>query len=99
MAGNRHAAVVFPDVVGPSRVPVVRDAGMARRLQEVVMKTVTPEYRSDYNRAIFAEGEAVGEAIGEAKAIITVLESRGLTLSADARARITSCGDLDQLDA
>jgi hypothetical protein len=63
------------------------------------MRTVTPEYRSDYNRAIFAEGEAVGEAVGEAKAIITVLESRGVTLSADARARITSCGDIDQLDA
>jgi hypothetical protein len=63
------------------------------------MKTVTPEYRSDYNRAIFAEGEAEGQARGEAKAIITVLESRGLTLSAEARARITACMDLDQLDA
>ncbi len=49
------------------------------------MKTVTPEYRSDYNRAIYAEGKAEGkaegEAEGEAKAIITVLESRGLALS------------------
>jgi hypothetical protein len=161
-----RAAAVYPDVVGPDRVPVVRDAELARQLpelsvisailhndqpdneqifeafgtalmtvgtglgrqyydlvfaelpeprrahlQEVVMKTVTPEYRSDYNRAIFAEGkaegeaegqargEARGEAKGEAKAIITVLESRGLTLSAEARARITACTDLDQLDA
>jgi hypothetical protein len=157
-----RAAVVRPDVVGPSRVPVVRDAEFARQLpelsvisailhqdrpdneqifealgtalmtvgpglgrqyydlvfaelpeprqahlKEVVMNTVTTEYRSVYNRAIFAEGKAEGkaegevegEAKGEAKAIITVLESRGLALSADARARITACTDLDQLDA
>ena len=56
-----------------------------------LMKAVTPEYRSDYNRSIFAEGEA--------KAIISVVESRGLALSPEARARITACTDLDQLDA
>jgi hypothetical protein len=153
-----RAAVVHPDVVGPDRVPVVRDGDLARRLpelsvisailhhdrpasdqifealgaalmavgtdlgrqyydlvfaelpqsrrphlQEVVMKTVSPEYRSDYNRAIFAEGEArgeaKGEARGEAKAIMTVLESRGLTISEDVRARILACTDIDQLDA
>ena len=63
------------------------------------MKTVSPEYRSDYNRAIFAEGRAEGEAKGEAKAIMTVLESRGLTLPDDVRARILACTDIDQLDA
>lgn len=149
-----RAAVVYPDVVGPDRVPVVRDAELARQLpelsvisailhhdqpgneqifealgtalmtvgtglgrqyydlvfaelpeprrahlEEVVMKTVTPEYRSEYNRAIFAEGRATGEATGKATAIITVLESRGLTLSNEARTRITACTDLDQLDA
>jgi hypothetical protein len=149
-----RAAVVYPDVVGPRQVPVVRDPDLARglpelsvisailhhdrpesdqifaalaaalmavaaglgrqyhdlvfaqlpesrraRLQEVVMTTLTPEYRSEYNRAIFAEGEASGEARGEAKAIVTVLESRGFTLSDEARSRISGCTDLEQLDA
>jgi hypothetical protein len=60
-------------------------------LQEVLMNSLSTEYRSEYNRALFAEGEA--------KAIVTVLEARGLTLSAEDRARITACTDLDQLDA
>jgi hypothetical protein len=141
-----RAAVVTPDVVGPDRVPVVRDADLARalpelsvissivhhdrpdrdqifealgaavmavgtdlghqytdlvlaevpdalraHLQEVLMNSLSTEYRSEYNRTLFAEGEA--------KAIVTVLEARGLTLSAEDRARITACTDLDQLDA
>jgi hypothetical protein len=64
-------------------------------LQEVVMKTLTTEYRSEYNRTLFAAGRAEGEA----KAILTVLETRGLTLSNEARDRIAACTDLQQLDA
>ena len=67
-------------------------------LQEVVMTTLTPPYRSIYNRTLWAKGAAEGEAKGEAKAVLTVLEARGFTLSAEARDRIGGCTDLDQLD-
>ncbi|MEM9462299.1 MAG: hypothetical protein AAGF11_49560 [Myxococcota bacterium] len=40
-----------------------------------------------------------GRAEGEAKALLLVLESRGLVVSDEARARITACTDIEQLDA
>jgi hypothetical protein len=49
------------------------------------------EYRSEYFRAGVAEGEA--------EAVVIILESAGLSLTAEDRARITDCTDLDQLDA
>jgi hypothetical protein len=42
--------------------------------------------------------EAVGEARGEARAVLTVLAARGLEISDEARERISGCTDLDQLD-
>jgi len=87
--GRQYYDLVFAELPEPRR----------QHMEEVVMKTLTPEYRSEYNRAIFAEGEARGEARGEAKAIITVLESRGFTLSDEVRDRIGQCTDIDQLDA
>ncbi|MBO0869134.1 MAG: hypothetical protein J2P15_11255 [Micromonosporaceae bacterium] len=145
-----RAAVVRPDVVGPDRVPVVRDPRLARdlpelavisailhhdrpgseeifralatalmtvgtelgrqyydlvfaelpeprqlHLQEVVMTTLTPPYRSVYNRTIWSAGVAEGEA----KAILTVLESRGFTLTDEVRNRVTGCTDRNQLEA
>ena len=69
------------------------------------------EYRSEYFRALVAEGKAEGiaegkaegiaegKAEGAANALILVLESMGHSLTADERARVTACTDLDQLDA
>jgi hypothetical protein len=45
----------------------------------------------------YLRGEAVGEARGEAKALITFLEARGLVPSGQQRQRILACTDLDQL--
>ncbi|MFB6549180.1 hypothetical protein [Streptomyces sp. NPDC056405] len=45
-----------------------------------------------------AEGEAVGRAEGKAQGVLRVLEVRGLTVSDEARARITGCMDLARLD-
>jgi hypothetical protein len=59
------------------------------------MNSVSTEYRSEYFRALVAEGKAEAKA----EAVVTVLETRGLVLSAEDRARITACTDLDQLDA
>lgn len=39
-----------------------------------------------------------GEAKGEAKGILLVLEVRGIPVPADVRERITTCTDLDRVD-
>jgi hypothetical protein len=70
---------------------------------EKAMKTERYEYLSEWARGNVAEGEAKGEAKGKVKgkaeAIFTVLSTRGFEIPDDARARISDCDDLDQLDA
>ncbi|MFE7719809.1 hypothetical protein ACFU44_12300 [Nocardia rhizosphaerihabitans] len=51
------------------------------------------EYRSEFARKYFAEGEARGEA----KSVLTVLDARGITVPTEVRERILGCDDLDQL--
>ena len=46
-----------------------------------------------------ADGETTGEARGEAKGVLFVLEVRGISVSDSVRERITSCTDLDRVDA
>lgn len=74
----------------------------ARRQLEALMSTGTYEYQSEFVRRYIyqgrAEGRAEGEAKGEAKAVLAVLAARGIEVPGDARARITECTDLDQLD-
>src|SRR5690606_16923612 len=43
------------------------------------------------------EGKLEGQALGEADAVVTVLETRGLTLSPEQRDRILSCSDLETI--
>jgi hypothetical protein len=45
-----------------------------------------------------AEGEARGEARGEAKAVLAVLEARGLVPTEQQRERVLACADLEQLN-
>ena len=45
-----------------------------------------------------AKGKAEGEAKGKADAVLTVLEARGLAVTAAIAARVRSCGDLAELD-
>ncbi len=74
----------------------------ARSYLEMLMTTQAHEYQSDFARRYFfqgeAKGEAQGEAKGEARAVLGVLDARGVDVPADARIRITECRDLDQLD-
>lgn len=73
----------------------------ARRHPEALM-TTTYEYQSDFVRKYVHqgrdEGRAEGRAEGEATALLAVLAARGIEVPEDARARITSCTDLDQLE-
>lgn len=66
----------------------------ARRYLEKLMTTETYEYRSDFARRYFSQGEAKGET----KALLMLLAARGIEVPDDARTRITECTDLDQLD-
>ncbi|GAA2290356.1 hypothetical protein OKJ48_34180 [Streptomyces kunmingensis] len=59
-------------------------------------------YNSDMSEEIRDEGRvqgrAQGRAQGEAKAVLRILEKRGVLVSDEARERIASCADLDTLD-
>lgn len=67
----------------------------ARCYLEELMATGTHEYRSDYARRYFFEGEAAGKAAS----VLAVLDARGIDVSTGSRTRIAECSDLDQLDA
>lgn len=59
-------------------------------------------YRRNSGNSIFhrleAKGEARGEARGEANMLLRILERRGITVDAAAKARIASCTDVEQLE-
>jgi hypothetical protein len=71
-------------------------------LEELVSATAWPVH-SPFAKEHFgrgkAEGMAEGKAEGEAEAILLVLEARGLEVTAEERAHVTSCTDLVQLSA
>lgn len=46
----------------------------------------------------FFQGKAEGEASGRARAVLAILDARRVEVPEDARALITECSDLDQLD-
>lgn len=67
----------------------------AQRLVEKLMMTY--EYRSDFARRHFARGRAEGLADARRESVLTVLATRGIEITPEARERITSCTDLDRL--
>jgi hypothetical protein len=70
----------------------------ARRYLEALMTTGYREYQSDFVRRFVNQGRAEGEAKGEAKALLAVLAARGIEVPDEARARITGCSDVEQLE-
>jgi len=69
-----------------------------RSYLEAFMNTTTHPYQSDFARRYYDAGEAKGEARGEARAVLAVLDARGIEVPDPVREDITSCTDLDQLD-
>jgi hypothetical protein len=74
-----------------------------------VIEAMIPQgykFQSDFARKYFAEGKAEGEARGEArgesrgeaKALIAVLDARGLSANEAQRERILACSELAQLE-
>ena len=63
------------------------------------MSTTTgSQYRSELLREIDAQGEARGKALGEAQAVLTVLDARGVAVPEAVREQILASTDLTQLD-
>jgi hypothetical protein len=76
--------------------------GPARVRWEAFMTTTVEEYRSELLRELAAQheqlGEARGEARGEGRAVLTVLDMRGVPVPTAVREQILGCTDLTQLD-
>ncbi|MGH3679030.1 MAG: hypothetical protein ACRDT2_01695 [Natronosporangium sp.] len=60
--------------------------------------TVESPYHSELFREIHARARAEGEARGEASAVLTVLDARGIVVPPEVREQILACTDLAQLD-
>lgn len=59
------------------------------------METKNREYKSEFARRYFSEGEARGEA----KSVLAVLSARGIEGPEQDRVRISECTDLAQLES
>ncbi len=59
----------------------------------------TQDIYERWHTKIRAEGEAIGRAEGEARALLAVLAARGLKPSEEQLARISACRDLEQLES
>jgi len=70
----------------------------SRVLLEEFMTTATHRYQSDFARRYFSQGEAEGEAKGEARALLAILDARGIHVPDDTRADIAACTDIAQLE-
>jgi predicted transposase YdaD len=87
----------------------------ARRALEKLMASGNYDFQSDFARKYLArgrqegreegreeglaKGREEGEVAGQARALLAVLESRGLRISKMARTRILACTDIAQFDA
>lgn len=110
-AAERDVDAVFPALaealraLGPKRAISYYDivlAGLPQapraRWEAYMSTTVGSEFRSELLREVDAHGEARGEARGEGRAVLTVLEARGVAVPEAVRERILACTDLAQLD-
>jgi len=90
--------------LGPRRAILYYDVvlaglpGPARVRWEAFMTTAVEEYRSELLRELAAQHEQLGEARGEGRAVLTVLEARGVAVPAAVREQVLACTDLARLD-
>lgn len=99
MAVDQDAGQVYADYL-LSLLPQA-----ARQYLEGLMKAGKYEYKSDFARRYYGEGEAKGraegkaegKAEGEAQALLLFLSARDIAVSPETKNRIMACTDLDQL--
>jgi len=86
--GDHDRAIRYTDLV-LAALPAA-----ARAHLEALMATGTYEVKSEFLRRYYTEGRAEGEV----RALLAILNARGISVPDDAHTRITECTDLDQLD-
>jgi hypothetical protein len=86
---GRDRAHLYAEVVAAA----VESPYALSRLRELFMSLETMEPQSE----IFRPHSLRGKAEGEAEAVLTVLDARGIEVPEDARQRVTECTDLDTL--
>jgi hypothetical protein len=105
--GNTDIDAIFPALaealrtLGPSKAILYYDivlAGLPQapraRWEAYMTTTVGSEYRSELLREV----DARGEARGEGRAVLTVLDARGVHVPEAIREQILACTDLARLD-
>jgi hypothetical protein len=109
--GEADVDAAFPAIaealrtLGPKKAILYHDIVLAglpqapRARWEAYMSTaIGSEYRSELLREVDARGRALGEARGEGRAVLTVLDARGVPVPEAIREQILACTDLPQLD-
>jgi len=86
-------AMFYADVIRQALGEAARAA-----LEALMQDPQHREFKSDFARKYVALGRAEGEAKGEAKAILRVLERRGVSLTHEERERVLACTDLATLE-
>jgi hypothetical protein len=66
----------------------------ARDHLEALMTAGTYEYKSDFARRYYHQGQTEGEV----RALLAILNARGIPVPDDVHARIAACTDLDHID-
>lgn len=56
------------------------------------------EFQSDFAKKHRAAGRAEGKVAGRAEDVLTVLDARGITVSAEQKTRVVDCTDAATLD-
>jgi hypothetical protein len=95
------------DAVEPDRANLYIDLVLtalpkaARGWLEEYMQTAShgSGYQSDFARRFFGQGKAEGNAEGRVTSLLAILDGRAIPVPDDIRAEITTCADIEQLDA
>jgi hypothetical protein len=101
-----HALFAALEPVDHERTTLYHDLVLAalpeaarRHLEALMTTTQLREYQSEFVRRHVSQGRVEGRVEGEANALLAVLDARGIEVPPEARARITGCTDVDQLEA
>ena len=90
---DTERAAFYADVVRTALGDAARAA-----LETLMQSPERREFQSEFARKYVAVGRAEGEAKGEARALLAVLEARGLAVSTETRDHIVGCTDIAVLE-
>jgi hypothetical protein len=95
---ERMLAFLEEVAMDASKIPESPRAREVREAHDAYLERSIERMDPILRARLEAEGEAKGEMRGEARALIVLLEARGLPISADERAKLYACADRATLD-